>query len=92
MDVWSARVVLYVLYALFNSSSRPGFILSVMKYRGLIPTRFPHLSWCPQRTELHMQHPGCTVGREQAEPPTITVCLHPRKSLYYKRTFTYSES
>lgn len=32
----------------------------MMKYCGLIPTLYPHLSFHPQRTELHIQqHPAC---------------------------------
>lgn len=51
MNVWSLRVVLQVtgqhVVILENSSSRPGFILSEMKYRSLSTTLLPHLSWCP---------------------------------------------
>lgn len=43
---------------ILNNLSSPGSILSVMKYCGLIPTLYPHLSFHPQRTELHIQqHP-----------------------------------
>lgn len=43
---------------ILNNLSSPGFILSMMKYCGLIPTLYTHLSFHPQRTELHIQqHP-----------------------------------
>lgn len=52
---------------ILNNLSSPGSVLSMMKYCGLIPTLYPHLSFHPQRTELHIfQHPvrvhTCTTG------------------------------
>lgn len=52
--VWRVEGQRIATIILWNNPSSPGFILSAMKYCGLIPTAHSHPSPQPQRTELHI--------------------------------------
>lgn len=72
---------------ILNNLSRPSSILSMMKYCGLIPALHPHLSFHPQRTELHIkQHPvHAHTYTLTTIPHTLAVsqCLPLKNTIYW---------